>query len=642
MKVHSILKIKFKDIKTAERIKKNGITLFYTTNLPVNIENEKFTPIKQCMKCFSYEHTRFECKVKSVICSECASKDHVFYQCKSQFKKCVVCGGNHRTFSNLCQYRKDSRARAQVTQERVRVEQKHATYASILNHQAQKTAEATTTAVRGVTEEVKQVVKETVRNTTQSKNTIHLDNVANTTAALAYIHAQVMNMVKPGTFAKHLNEFLEKNGLPKVAWAPATVPGLEVYGLIAPPNNNQNTYVVPDDSDWPSLVAPGTSGSAGATASRPHQTPAVQSEEEREMEQDYSNKRARTVETDTELEEEVEYRRKPRKQTVKRNKPIRVVSESEIETERESEFEQIKNVMYCKKVENEVVNTTIESETENEAEVTQVAQGVAVPKPLEAEAMEQIGAQLYSLGQPPGSPLSQDIVKKTIIDTIKKQEILQSKIRQAVNEELTKIDEEQKAGEREIDPPERWEDRDNSYNRRQSYSGIDDQGQSYTIHGTDKCGGTPASTPIRKKTPVKMTETKETDKDKEFKLPAPLKDGGGVKPKTKLATKESTQTNTDKELTTHLGMEFFAEAGLKKSIHKQNKKDIITAMLLGDIKWTYCAQEYEPPEVVEYIRQGKIVVKTTDINWLSKRGMEKIKSMRVPHVGYVKKQMAKK
>ena len=74
MKVHSILKIKFKDIKTAERIKKNGITLFYTTNLPVNIENEKFIPIKQCMKCFSYEHTRFECKVKSVICSECVSK----------------------------------------------------------------------------------------------------------------------------------------------------------------------------------------------------------------------------------------------------------------------------------------------------------------------------------------------------------------------------------------------------------------------------------------------------------------------------------------------------------------------------------------------------------------------------------------
>ena len=63
MKQHSIIKVKFNDIDVAERVKKEGVKLFYCTNIPENIEFERYIPVTQCMKCYSYEHTKNKCTV---------------------------------------------------------------------------------------------------------------------------------------------------------------------------------------------------------------------------------------------------------------------------------------------------------------------------------------------------------------------------------------------------------------------------------------------------------------------------------------------------------------------------------------------------------------------------------------------------
>ena len=107
MQGHSIIKIKMADTTSAQRLKDNGMRIFNISITPQQIEYERFTAIVQCMKCYSYQHTTNKCNVRGIKCSECAATTHTWKECTANNKKCASCGGPHRTFSSLCEKRRE-------------------------------------------------------------------------------------------------------------------------------------------------------------------------------------------------------------------------------------------------------------------------------------------------------------------------------------------------------------------------------------------------------------------------------------------------------------------------------------------------------------------------------------------------------
>ena len=72
MKVHNIIKIKFRNITVAKRIKEEGVRMFGW--ICRTIEFERSNIVKQCFKCYSYDHPTSDCTASTPICSECSSK----------------------------------------------------------------------------------------------------------------------------------------------------------------------------------------------------------------------------------------------------------------------------------------------------------------------------------------------------------------------------------------------------------------------------------------------------------------------------------------------------------------------------------------------------------------------------------------
>jgi hypothetical protein len=135
-----LLKIVTNDTTTAQRVLRDGFYMFHTKITPQQCEQEHYTHILICYKCYKFEdHPTHKCTTQTQHCSECASQDHTYQQCTSTLKQCLNCHGPHRTLAANCTYRKDIIKHKQENEHQQQQQQTHNTYAEIAKHAIQQT-----------------------------------------------------------------------------------------------------------------------------------------------------------------------------------------------------------------------------------------------------------------------------------------------------------------------------------------------------------------------------------------------------------------------------------------------------------------------------------------------------------------------
>jgi hypothetical protein len=135
-----IIKIITTDTTIAQRILTEGFSMFNTRITPTQCEQEKYTHILICYKCYKFEdHPTHKCTNTTPSCSECASNDHTHIQCNSTYKKCLNCHQEHRTLAANCPYRKQSIMNKEKTTQDHETKKAQHTYAEIAKHAIQQT-----------------------------------------------------------------------------------------------------------------------------------------------------------------------------------------------------------------------------------------------------------------------------------------------------------------------------------------------------------------------------------------------------------------------------------------------------------------------------------------------------------------------
>lgn len=104
-----IIMVRLRTMAMADKIKENGLRLFWFSIPSRNIEYERHTNVPQCMVCYSYNHIKNAWPNQGkVICSECAQEGHIFRDCPNKSNpKCINCGESHRTLSAKCKIGKE-------------------------------------------------------------------------------------------------------------------------------------------------------------------------------------------------------------------------------------------------------------------------------------------------------------------------------------------------------------------------------------------------------------------------------------------------------------------------------------------------------------------------------------------------------
>jgi hypothetical protein len=119
LKINEIIKIKdythvikmiCNSTTIANRVLTDGLKAFNTRITPNQCEQERFTHLLICYKCYDYDkHPTKDCPQTFDICSECATTGHTFRDCKSTNKSCINCkSDSHRTLAANCPYRKNA------------------------------------------------------------------------------------------------------------------------------------------------------------------------------------------------------------------------------------------------------------------------------------------------------------------------------------------------------------------------------------------------------------------------------------------------------------------------------------------------------------------------------------------------------
>ena len=102
------LKITFESTDQADFALKNGFNIGDFRIDSTKIQREDFVQLRQCFKCFHYNHFANKCN-KTPLCSVC-SKEHSFKVCPDKHNedkfKCAVCGGPHWAIAASCPTRK--------------------------------------------------------------------------------------------------------------------------------------------------------------------------------------------------------------------------------------------------------------------------------------------------------------------------------------------------------------------------------------------------------------------------------------------------------------------------------------------------------------------------------------------------------
>ncbi|KAF2346163.1 Reverse transcriptase domain [Trinorchestia longiramus] len=127
-----LLKIVTADTTIAQRILREGFKMFNTKITARQCEQETYTLILICYKCYTFEsHPTHECRSTVQVCSECSSPDHLYTQCNNPIKKCINCNGAHRTLAASCPYRREVQKQKKIDEEQKEVRESNETYATV-------------------------------------------------------------------------------------------------------------------------------------------------------------------------------------------------------------------------------------------------------------------------------------------------------------------------------------------------------------------------------------------------------------------------------------------------------------------------------------------------------------------------------
>ena len=96
------LKIILQQKEHVDNAMTKGIRLRLVWIEKINITKQKDDEIRQCFKCFKFEHYNNQCARLSPICSICSGEHH-FKNCPNPtMKKCVNCSGDHIAIARGC------------------------------------------------------------------------------------------------------------------------------------------------------------------------------------------------------------------------------------------------------------------------------------------------------------------------------------------------------------------------------------------------------------------------------------------------------------------------------------------------------------------------------------------------------------
>ncbi|KAF2348058.1 hypothetical protein FHG87_021186 [Trinorchestia longiramus] len=113
-----LLKIVIAETTIAQRILTEGFEMFNTKITARQCEQETYTHILICYKCYEFEsHPTHECRSTVQVCSECSSPDHIYTQYNNTIKKCINCNGAHRTLAASCPHRREVQKQKKIDEE---------------------------------------------------------------------------------------------------------------------------------------------------------------------------------------------------------------------------------------------------------------------------------------------------------------------------------------------------------------------------------------------------------------------------------------------------------------------------------------------------------------------------------------------
>ena len=213
----NMIKVQFQDHTTADKIKANGIKFMNLSVTKDMIEYERFTYIKQCFTCYSYDHYKANCPNKNVKwCSECGARNHTYTTCKSKYQRCLNCDGPHRTLANSCHHRKRAVERTQRENE----EKEREKEAKPMTVAVQKAAAAAITAqTQAWQKETSQIKEKIDRQVASQSPKILLQIPQGTPLKVATIiaTAHIQHIVDPSvSFQNHVTKLCISNNIEQI------------------------------------------------------------------------------------------------------------------------------------------------------------------------------------------------------------------------------------------------------------------------------------------------------------------------------------------------------------------------------------------------------------------------------------------
>nr|XP_045598936.1 sialidase-like [Procambarus clarkii] len=104
---NQVLKLTLASPEQATQVCTQGLSAFGIMAEPDKINPQRFYKLKQCFKCFQYDHYSNACNNGTPKCSRCTG-EHSYRECTNPTPKCALCNGPHIAISHLCPRRQEA------------------------------------------------------------------------------------------------------------------------------------------------------------------------------------------------------------------------------------------------------------------------------------------------------------------------------------------------------------------------------------------------------------------------------------------------------------------------------------------------------------------------------------------------------
>ena len=239
------LKIILQQNEHADYAMAQGIRLRLVWIDLINITKQKDDEIRQCFKCFKFEHYTNQCERPLPICSIC-SGDHHFKNCPNPtIKKCVNCSGDQIAIARGCPTRRKELAQ-QINN-------------AIPPHPIQPTAQANAPPNIHSTETFPPLRNPTTTNnnnthtnnapatdnsTTQKTTNPFMEHEWEITLKIAQTFAEMAARGDPNIYLEVMNEFLVSKGLQPMTLQRRSPAITKFNNTFFPPNITQKQHIL--------------------------------------------------------------------------------------------------------------------------------------------------------------------------------------------------------------------------------------------------------------------------------------------------------------------------------------------------------------------------------------------------------------